>query len=199
METSSIPSIAGIDAEQALSRMDGRTDMFWRLLSGFNRMLESAPQQLQQLQGDELQGWLHQLKGNSGNMSAAQLHQLSSAMEARLKHGQVVTDEQRAELLAAIQLVLNSTTDALTQQNAAETTTGSGVPVSDLIQKLNTIQPLVESDYGTAMRLFEEVQPQLAAVGWQTMADTLMDSFYEFDSDAISSALRQLIDEMEKS
>ncbi len=198
MATSAIPNIVGIDIANALQRMDGHEDLFWRLLAGFNDMLVTAPASLQSLQGDELQSWLHQLKGNSGNMSAASLQAMASDCEQILKQGDALTDDHKHQLLQAIEQLSAHCSAALACRSESQAEcAGEQTGTAELNQQLAEVLSLLESDYGAAMQCFEALVPQLAGTAAGTLANQTLDTLFEFDAEASQQAVRQLIDHLE--
>lgn len=110
----SLPQLKGIQAEQALNRLDGKTPILLQMLRTFVRSYADYPQRVRQTldagNEKELHRMVHSLKGAAGNLAADRLFAAVDELEIGLFAGQVhkLSDEKWGAVFDALSEVLES-------------------------------------------------------------------------------------------
>ena len=192
---------AKIDSASALARMGGNRAMYDRLIVRFRENQGDAVERLQADRevGDSAAMILraHTLRGLAGNIGAVALSRLAGELEDKLRQGAATGDDAIGELLSRLGDALPKALAIPT--NAVEPTESpvrqANVPALDS-KALATLQRLLDDDDAAAVRLFEEIAPQLGPHGEATLVAQLARQISQYEFDDASATLRQITDKL---
>ncbi len=192
-----VPAIAGLDAAQALRFVDGRADVYLRVLRQFAQHYRDGAELLAGLMArgawDELKRTAHSIKGAAAAIGALRLPALADALERTLATAQPAA--ATAAALAALEQELRSVVTALQaalQAGLPEEALAAGshagaVPAGEL----DRLEALLHGGDYESVALFRGLAGDLRAQ-YGSAVDAIEAALSRFDCPGAEAALRAL-------
>nr|MBF0626566.1 response regulator [Magnetococcales bacterium] len=198
-----LPPIPGIDQEDLLQRLGGKSGLIRSLLSRFAVDFAAAPDQIQGLlenptqeHRDQARLLAHSIKGMAGNLSALTLKTAAAALEKALDAGATADWPER---LQALRHSLDPLVDTIRALDREDRATGTSAPPMrpvqdsfDLATSLVELARLVDNQNFRAKKLFAALKPSLNRPDWQPMVEPLEQALGRFDFAGARDQLQQL-------
>lgn len=183
------PELPGINVADGLNRMRGNSAAYKRVLLGFlnkqSNSAETIDSHIQNADWDKATHLAHTLKGSGGNIGAEQLHKDAAALEQAC----------RAKDLGPAKTLLNALTSSLGEvneslailnnlENNTEPKTKlrtENIDRDQLIELMNNLIPLLDSDIGEAQTLVENLQQQSIGGSYEESINKLTSALNSFD------------------
>ena len=191
--TDDIPAIPGIDTKAALIRIGGNKSVYKKVLEKFIHSQSSVSSEikaaLQENNFERAKLLVHSLKGVSGNIGAAQLHQQAEHLEALIKQ-EAVTETELEKLDNELTQVLMG----IKQANLFQTQSHSpseAIDVEAMTSRINDLHRLLQEDDPDALDIMDEMHSLLKGSLLSARLDSLYKAVGNYD---FTTALEQFAD-----
>ena len=154
VELAPLPTtLPGLEIKQGLSRLANNESLFLKLLQDLMKEYADSPARLRQLVADnemeEASKFAHKLRGIANNLGAFAVGSCAEEIEACAKSGTDITEQQVADLEAALAEVAGSMPELLALRQATDQPASAGeidvaAVLSDLKQKVASFDPGAE-------------------------------------------------------
>lgn len=163
-QTPSIEKIEGLDVEQGLSRVNGNTAAYIKILEKFAEVFENIGDELKKMHSERRQkegrDLAHNLKGLSGNIGAIKLYELAKDLEDSFSEKRGDT----AELIAMVESTITPMVEAIKSQTSKTADFGESEKVSITDEQLKSDLLMLKQSAG--MKKAREVKE------WANKIDT---------------------------
>lgn len=182
------PDLPGINVADGLKRLRGNSASYKRILLNFlNKQSDSVEiihSLIQETNWDEATHVAHSLKGSGGNIGAEQLHKDAAALEQACR---AKDSEMAKHLLTTLTTSLNEVNEGLVKLNNLENTesktkvNAKDINCDELIESMNTLTLLLDSDIREAQILIEKLQQQSIGSTHEESINKLTSALNSFD------------------
>lgn len=189
------PQLKHIDTNDGLARVAGNAKVYRVMLSNFRQKYLHAASELteyfQQQDFERAVGLSHNIKGNAGNLGARELHRYAAEIEQASKERDL---DLAISLLPALQFeisaVIHNIETLATVVDPKQGSIGS-YNAEIYAAKVSSLTTLLDTDFGEAMNLLEELQ-QVAGNMYKEEMKLLEKHMAGFDVDAAHSILEMI-------
>lgn len=185
-----------LDVNSALARLNGDKDCYIELLELFKMNNEAdvckIEQSLESGSYEQALRLLHTLKGISGNLGAISIQNAAAKLEYDLKNN--VDIGQYKKHLKSLEHCFHNTFMLISEiLNSKKSKSFINVDkLSDLNEKLENLQLLIEMNDVAALELFNELSPYLFFIYSENTVNMLKNALLKFDWDASIALLKKL-------
>jgi CheY-like chemotaxis protein/HPt (histidine-containing phosphotransfer) domain-containing protein len=134
------PQLPGIDIKSGLQRLSGNCELFKRVICGFYQdhqpMLVKLKQAVEQNSWEEVQEYVHQIKGSAGNISALNLAECAKTIEYQLKQGDYTFISENIRQLEQLFLEIGLAVQILAGWNKEKTDLKEKTALKNIDEKL---------------------------------------------------------------
>lgn len=213
--TSEIPdygalSLAHLDLDVGLSRMDGNWDAYLKLLKRFQAVHSPADSSIQQAieisSYDQAMYLVHTLKGSAGNIGANWVHQAADRLECHIQNrsldhedlimaGQTLKrlmDNVQADITTVLETFTNRPNSETSPDIAAIASVPPAIARVQLAAKIAKIDELLDCDLAEAMNCINDLKSQVFGTPLQATIESLDDYLAEFDTDGARTVLEEI-------
>jgi CheY-like chemotaxis protein len=213
--TSEIPdygalSLAHLDLDVGLSRMDGNWDAYLKLLKRFQAVHSPADSSIQQAieisSYDQAMYLVHTLKGSAGNIGANWVHQAADRLECHIQNRSldhedlIMAGQALKRLMDNVQADITTVLETFTNRPNSETSPGIAAIVSvppaiaraQLAAEIAKIDELLDCDLAEAMTRIHALKNQVSGTPLQATIESLDDYLAEFDTDGARTVLEEI-------
>ncbi len=195
-----LPVIPGLEVTSAIKRVGNKLDLFDNLLGSFansySRFADKLTASFEANDNDLLSRLLHQLKGESGNISATKLHQLSSAAENHIRHGNTLEQTHIEELCRSLNTVLDALNDyfsaAQPTQTGNENADVAQLDKAELANLVAKLETSLENQALDALDLGAQLENSINGQLDKELVEEFSTALNQLDFELASTALRQI-------
>jgi len=193
------PKISGLDAEASLKRVMGNKSLYLDLLNRFSEGQRECARRIRDAldRGDRslAERLAHTLKGVSGNIDAAEVHDAAEELERAINGGK--PDSETRDILNRLEPIVADTirriddglAGALKNAGASPRGKAASIPIADILAKLTGY--LEDSD-SEALDYLESVRGDLYAACERGQFETLSSAIRNFNYSAALEVLKAL-------
>jgi len=165
------PAIAGIDSTEASQRLQGDLDFFLELLGRFVQMHSDGVERVQHwiatADTTAASRYLHQLRGQAGNLGAIKLAEASRALETGLQKASPDVPERLATFSAQLEALLSAAAcHAPAVIEPGDTATGRDLDVDALRRDLARLREDLQRNALAAQGHCHRIVAMLAGTDW---------------------------------
>lgn len=181
-------ALTGVDVESALARLNGKQDLFVRLLRGFVQEHETAAATIADaIRRDDVDAALrmaHNLKGVAGTLSVNGVYEAARELEVGLRQDQRETLDARVERLSrALEEVCRSVAGCWTGEVEADTSVGipqepAPAAIASVLAEFDT---LLKNRRFSARKQFELVREQVTTEALEGRLDEIQSCLDRLD------------------
>ncbi len=183
LEEDDFPVVDGVDCQAGLRRLGGNRRLYRSLLLQFARRQCVSLARLMELQGEELRGLVHSIKGAAANLGA----EILSTHCQLFEDGRLEAGVLRQELERVVKAALS-----LEEMELARPESGKVLDLAKVSLLLSRLRELLDQDLGEAFVVLEEVVQEMEDTALAPQAVQLKVWMEEFE---IEKA-RALVDEL---
>jgi two-component system, sensor histidine kinase and response regulator len=202
-----IPDIPGIDVGAGIKRVGGNRKLYRDLLIKFRSNYNETVTEIKAALGDgdieTAQRLAHTVKGVSGNISADDLHEKATALDADLKNGGTENFKPLLEAFDnSIKSIVSATEILLETNDTDETAVGEAsskkeIDVPKVTQLLNSIKSLLEDDDTAALAVLDDLHEQLTGSNAENELKKIKKLMGQYDFEGALEIVEALADSLE--
>lgn len=187
--------IHGLDYAEALSRVRGKIPILNKVLKSFctqnHHFIATLKEALENNEKDKVIHELHSLKGSSANISAKNLSQFCSELEAKAKQGDLESARNQLPQLEGILTQLLTNIAATFSEESSDNQKLEAIDDDKWNHHLQLIGQHIQSDFAEAEKYIQALNDFKLSESQKALASDLLEAADNFDSDTIKILVSQ--------